>query len=88
MLAKFAVIAASALIATSALADNKGHVVETHMLKDGSTLSVYEDGKTAVSDKFGNPVIKEDGSVLETVRGEKVMVKGNEIWRLHTRPTP
>ena len=88
MLAKIAVIAASALIATSALADNKGHVIDTYKLKDGSTLSVYEDGKTAVSDKFDQPVLKEDGSVLETVSGEKVMVKGNEIWRLHRRPMP
>ncbi len=88
MLAKFAVIAASALIATSALADNKGHVIETYKLTDGSTLSVYEDGKTAVSDKFDKPVIVEDGAMLETVSGEKIKVNGNEIWRLHRRPMP
>lgn len=87
MLTKIAVIAATALIATSAWADDKGTVVETFKLKDGSTVNVYEDGKTAVVDNVGRPVVKEEGAMVETVDGETVMLKGNEIWRLH-RPTP
>ena len=52
-------------------------------LKDGGTLIVYKDGRTAVQDRHGNPAwrLKADGAV-ETRTGERVTLNGNAIERL------
>ena len=38
------------------------------LLKDGGTLYVFEDGKTALEDKFGRAINLKEGQSLETVR--------------------
>ena len=57
-------------------------------LKDGSTLYVFKDGKMGMEDKFGRATYMESGHVMETKDGEKIIMNGNEIWRvdklLHT----
>lgn len=52
-------------------------------LKDGGTLIVYKDGKTAVEDRYGNPVWKvRAGGTVETRTGERVAINSNEMQRL------
>lgn len=53
-----------------------------HMLKDGSTLYVYKDGKMAMEDKYGKSVSMKEGAPMETKDGKKIMMKGNELWRV------
>lgn len=87
MYKKLAVMAASALIATSVFAADTHNLADTIVLKDGSTLYIYKDGKMTMEDKVGRPTTMMEGHAMETKDGQKIMMKGNEIWRLH-RVTP
>lgn len=82
MLKKIVCAAASVLIATSALAVDRGNVDKSYELKDGSTVYVFKDGKMAMEDKLGRVVSMKEGHVMETKDGKKIMMKGNEIYRL------
>ncbi|MCK5921502.1 MAG: CopK family periplasmic copper-binding protein [Methylococcales bacterium] len=63
--------------------------VKQYELKDGTTLIVYSDGKMTHQNKYGNSVQMKEGQVMETKDGQKIMMKGNEIWRLEqNRPIP
>lgn len=53
-----------------------------YMLKDGNTLYVYKDGKMAMEDKYGKSVYMKEGTPMETKDGKKIMMKGNELWRV------
>lgn len=55
-----------------------------YMLKDGNTLYVYKDGKMAMENKFGNAVYMKEGVPMETKDGKKIMMKGNELWRVES----
>jgi len=82
MLTKIAAAAASVLIATSAFAVDPGNVDKSYELKDGSTVYIFKDGKMAMENKLGQVVSMKDGHAMETKDGKKIMMKGNEIWRL------
>ncbi|MCK9987325.1 MAG: hypothetical protein AzoDbin1_03797 [Azoarcus sp.] len=82
MLRKCAIVAASFLVTASALAVDDGNVTKSYPLKDGSTVYVFKDGKMAMEDKFGRLVTMKEGHTMETADGQKIMMKGNEIWRL------
>ncbi|MER2552455.1 MAG: periplasmic Cu(I)/Cu(II)-binding protein CopK [Thauera sp.] len=82
MFTKLATAAASILIATSAFAVDQGNVEKSYELKDGSTVYIFKDGKMAMEDKFGRAASMKEGHEMETKDGKKVMMKGNEIWRL------
>lgn len=58
--------------------------IATYLLKDGNTLYVYKDGKMAMENKVGNAVHMKDGVAMETKDGKKIMMVGNEIWRVES----
>ena len=66
-------------------------VAKTIALKDGSSVTVYEDGKMAMEDRFGRSISMKPGQVMEARDGGKVVMAGNETYRvewrdpLHTR---
>lgn len=82
MLTKFIVAATSVIVATSAFAVDRGNVEKAYELKDGSTVYVFKDGKMAMENKVGQVVTMKEGHAMETKDGKKIMMKGNEIWRL------
>ncbi|NMG29962.1 periplasmic Cu(I)/Cu(II)-binding protein CopK [Aromatoleum evansii] len=82
MLMKLIASAASVLIATSAFAVDQGNVEKSYELKDGSTVYIFKDGKMAMENKVGQAVSMKEGHTMETKDGKKIMMKGNEIWRL------
>ena len=53
-----------------------------YILKDGTTLYVYKDGKMAMEDKYGKSVYMKEGVPMETKDWKKIMMKGNELWRV------
>ena len=81
-----AVVAATVLsaIVTPSFADDAAAASAKKMflLKDGGTLYVFEDGKTALEDKFGRAVYLKEGQSLETADGQKITANGNEVARL------
>ncbi|NMG29959.1 periplasmic Cu(I)/Cu(II)-binding protein CopK [Aromatoleum evansii] len=79
---KIAVAAVSALLAASVFAVDQSTVEKSYQLKDGSTVYVFKDGKMAMENKFGRVARMEEGHVMETKDGQKIMMKGDEIWRL------
>ncbi|MDT3670590.1 MAG: periplasmic Cu(I)/Cu(II)-binding protein CopK [Aromatoleum sp.] len=85
MLKQLIIGAAAAIIATGALAVDKEKVEKSYELKDGSTLYIFKDGKMGMEDKGGRAQSMKDGQVMETKDGEKIMMKGNEIWRVEKR---
>lgn len=84
MFTKLITTAAAALIATSAFAVDKGTVEKSYELKDGSTVYVFKDGKMAMENRVGQVVTMKEGHAMETKDGQKIMMKGNEIWRLES----
>ena len=56
--------------------------VAQYLLKDGNTLYVYKDGKMAMENKYGKSVSMKEGTPMETKDGKKIMMKGNELWRV------
>jgi len=85
MLNKLVIAVASGIIATSALAADKEDVEKSHELKDGSTVYIFKGGKMTMEDKFGRSLAMKKGQMMETKDGEKIMMKGNEVWRLEKR---
>lgn len=60
----------------------QGASARTDVLRDGSTLYVFADGKMALEDKFGRAVRVNPGAMLETKDGRKVTFVGDEVARL------
>lgn len=54
-------------------------------LKDGATLLIFKDGKMSMRDKQGRTMGMKDGQEMETRDGKKLMMRGNEIWRVTER---
>lgn len=77
-----------AAAASSALRDNvrdgygANTVEKSYVLKDGSTVHVFRDGKMAMEDKFGRAFSMDQGHQMETRDGQKISMQGNEVWRL------
>ncbi|WP_263771623.1 CopK family periplasmic copper-binding protein [Propionivibrio soli] len=51
-------------------------------LQDGSTLYVFDSGKTALQNKYGQPVSIAPGSTLKAKDGHEIRTVGNEVARL------
>lgn len=83
MYKKISVFAVSALVAASAFSAAAHNVDEAIVMKDGSTLYVYKDGKMSMEDKLGRSISMMEGHAMETKDGKKIMMKGNELWRLN-----
>lgn len=84
MFKKLATVVAIAVISGQVLASEAARqeakqVVE---LKDGSTLYIFRDGKTAVENQYGRPIAVRPNAELEAKDGQKYMIQGNEVGRL------
>ena len=83
MYKRLIVAAAVSAISISAFAlDDKSQVKQSFELKDGSTVYVFKDGKMGMEDKFGRATYMAPGHAMETKDGKKIIMNGNEIWRV------
>ena len=85
MLKKMLVVAALSVIGTTgAFASDEARAAakEVIELKDGSTVYIFKDGKMGMEDKYGRATYMESGHVMETKDGKKIIMNGNEIWRV------
>lgn len=82
MLKKILMIVAISSAAVSAYAVDKTQVKESIELKNGSTVYIFKDGKMGMEDKVGRATYMEPGHVMETKDGKKIIMNGNEIWRV------
>ena len=82
MLKKLLVVAALGIAATSTFAVDTETVEKSYELKDGLTVYIFKDGKMGMEDKFGKARTMKEGAIIETKDGQKIMMKGNEIYRI------
>ncbi len=82
MLKNILVAVVSSTIALSAFAVDKGQVARSIALKDGSMVYIFKDGKMGMEDKFGRATVMPQGHAMETKDGKKIIMNGNEIWRV------
>lgn len=82
MLKKVLMIVAISSAAASAYAVDQSQVKQSIDLKDGSTVYIFKDGKMGMEDKYGRATYMESGHVMETKDGKKIIMNGNEIWRV------
>lgn len=82
MLKKVLMIVAISSAAASAYAVDQAQVKQSIELKDGSTVYIFKDGKMGMEDKYGRATYMESGHVMETKDGKKIIMNGNEIWRV------
>ena len=82
MLKQLTILAAASMLSLSAFAVDHTKVEKTIELKDGSTILILKDGKMAMENKHGQAMSMKEGVPMETKDGQKVMMKGNEFWRL------
>ena len=82
MLKKLLMVVAISAATTSAFAVDKAQVEKSIELKNGSTVYIFKDGKMGMEDKYGRATLMETGHVMETKDGKKIIMNGNEIWRV------
>ena len=88
MYKKLLIAAATGMFALSAFAVDTANVEKSFALKDGSTVYIFKDGKMGMEDKAGRSASMKDGHAMETKDGQKIMMKGNEIWRVEVIKNP
>lgn len=79
-----AVLALSGFSMGAIAADDAQKSIE---LKGGQTLYVFKDGRMAVADSLGRPAAVKPGTTVEAKDGQKIVVKSNEVYRLHLAST-
>ena len=84
MLKQLMIALAIGATATAAFANNvaRDEAKQTFKLKDGATVYIFSDGKMAMENKFGQAVRMDKDTVMETVDGQKIVMKGDEVARL------
>jgi hypothetical protein len=82
MLKKIILATATATLAMSAFAAADQTPQKAYQLKDGSTVYVFSDGKMGMEDKYGRAFMMREGHAMETVDGQKIVMKGSEVWRV------
>ncbi|WP_323002722.1 periplasmic Cu(I)/Cu(II)-binding protein CopK [Denitromonas sp.] len=82
MIKKALTIIAISAVSISAFAADAALVEKSIPLKDGATVYIFKDGKMGMEDKFGRATHMQPGHVMETTDGQKIIMNGNEIWRL------
>lgn len=82
MLKKILMVVAISSAAASAYAVDQSQVKQAIELKDGTTVYIFKDGKMGMEDKYGRSTYMESGHVMETKDGKKIIMNGNEIWRV------
>lgn len=81
---KLLMIIALTGIATGAFAAHTSDVEKAIPLKDGSTVHIFRDGKMAMENKYGNAVRMKEGEVMVAEDGRKIVMRGDEVARLHS----
>ena len=84
MYKKLLFVAAAGMFALSAFAADE----KSYELKDGSTVHIFKDGKMGMEDKMGRAARMKEGHVMETKDGQKLMMKGDEVWRVEGKIHP
>lgn len=75
----------SALAGSAFAADAaKERAKEVISLKDGSTLYIFADGKSAMENKYGKTVNMQPGMVMEAKDGRTFTMKDDEVARLNS----
>ena len=82
MLKKLLTVVAMSAVMGSAFAVDLSQMAQSIALKDGSTVYVYKDGKMGMEDKYGRAVYMDPGHVMQTKDGKKIIMIGNEIYRV------
>jgi hypothetical protein len=82
MMKEMLMVAALSTAAVSAYAVDASQVQKSIALKDGSTVYIFKDGKMGMEDKVGRATYMAPGHVMETKDGKKIIMNGNEIWRV------
>lgn len=52
------------------------------VLRDGTTVHMFSDGRMAMENAYGKVTSMDDGHVMEAKNGEKIVMTGNETERL------
>lgn len=84
MLKKLMMVVAMSAVAASAFAVDQSKVEKSIELKDGSTVYIFKDGKMGMEDKLGRATRMMEGHAMETKDGSKIMMKGDEVWRVES----
>ena len=86
MLKSLLMVALMSAVAVPAFADDAARAAaqNTVVLKDGSTIYIFKDGKMAMEDKLGRATGMKKGVVMETKDGQKVIMVGNEVMLLES----
>jgi len=82
MLKELLKVVALSAVTASAFAVDQAQIQKSIELKDGSTVHIFKDGKMGMEDKYGRPSYMESGHVMETKDGKRIIMNGNEIWRV------
>lgn len=82
MLKMLTMAVALTLAATGAAAAETTNVDKSFVLKDGTTVYVFKDGKMAMEDRLGRTVVMKPGQVMQTTDGQTLVMIGNEVARL------
>lgn len=82
LLNKLAITAAILAAASGAFAVELTQVDKSFVLKDGSTVYIFKDGKMAMEDKLGRVVPMKHGELMQTADGQRIVMLGNELARL------
>jgi hypothetical protein len=89
MYKKLLTAAAISVFSMSAFAGaDAGNIEKSYELKDGSTVHMFKDGKMGMEDKMGRAARMKEGHVMETKDGQKLMMKGDEVWRVEGKLHP
>ena len=83
MLKKIFVAVAGSVVALSAFAGDPSAIVKSIDLADGGTVHVFRDGKMAMESDLGKVVSMREGHTMSARNGEKIIMRGNEMERLH-----
>lgn len=82
MLKKLVIASAAGAFSLAAFALDHANIEKSIQLKDGSTVHIFKDGKMAMENPDGRPARMKEGHIMETKEGQKIMMKGDEVWRL------
>jgi len=88
MYKKLLIAAATSMFALSAFAVDTANIEKSYELKNGRTVYIFNDGKMGMEDKEGRPVMGTEGNVMETKDGQRIIMMGNEVWRVEGLNNP
>ncbi len=81
---RIAIVIAGSVVAMSAYAWGDDEIAKSIDLKDGSTVHVFKDGKMGMENPKGLVVYMDEGTLMDSKDGRKIVMKGNETARLES----